>query len=260
MHRTSHFTHPGATASAVALFAALALVEVSPAAAAGANGSSSPGVINIDQAKAEAGGVTANDTPGFPVTISQSGTYRLTSNLVVGNPNTTVIEVTADNVTLDLNGYAILGATSCSGEPTVCYPVGSGDGVRFTPANRKANLAISNGTIRGMGGGGINVHTASSGFLVDNVRVVSNGGWGMVLNGANVTNSVVMRNGVHGIGAHSSLISGNTIVANGGAGLFLVRSGFGGNSLVGNNAGGMQLSLTESAPVAPNFCNVALCP
>jgi hypothetical protein len=258
--RTSHcFTKPGAAATAAALLAAL-LVQAAPATAAGTNGGSA-GVVTIDQAKAETGGVTANDTPGFPVTISQAGTYRLTSNLVVGNPNTTVIEVTADNVTLDLNGYSILGATSCSGDQTtICFPVGTGDGVRFSPANRKANLAISNGTIRGMGGSGINGHTSSFGFLIDNLRVVSNGGYGIAVSGAHISHNVVMRNGNHGIGTHSSLVSDNTVVANGGAGLLLVRSGYGGNSLVGNSGGGPQLSVTESAPVAPNFCNVSLCP
>jgi len=39
------------------------------------------GVIEINQAKAKAGAVTAGDTPGFPVTISAAGSYRLTGDL-----------------------------------------------------------------------------------------------------------------------------------------------------------------------------------
>jgi hypothetical protein len=38
------------------------------------------GVILIDQNKALAGNVTPGDTPGFPVIISQPGSYRLDSN------------------------------------------------------------------------------------------------------------------------------------------------------------------------------------
>ena len=61
------------------------------------------GVIEINTAKALAGGVTTGDTPGFPVTISESGSYRLTGNLTVsgGDPSTTSgIVVTASlNVT-----------------------------------------------------------------------------------------------------------------------------------------------------------------
>src|SRR5438046_162421 len=38
----------------------------------------SDGVVEINQARALAGGVTRGDAPGFPVTISQPGSYRLT--------------------------------------------------------------------------------------------------------------------------------------------------------------------------------------
>src|SRR5271156_5439677 len=41
------------------------------------------GVIEINQASAKAGGVTPGDTPLFPVTLSQPGSYRLTGNLDV---------------------------------------------------------------------------------------------------------------------------------------------------------------------------------
>ncbi len=51
------------------------------------------GVILIDQSKAMAGNITPGDAPGFPVTISQPGSYRLSSNLDVSKfgPNTTAI-------------------------------------------------------------------------------------------------------------------------------------------------------------------------
>jgi len=41
------------------------------------------GVIEINQARANAGGVTLSDGPGFPVTIDHNGSYRLTSDLTV---------------------------------------------------------------------------------------------------------------------------------------------------------------------------------
>src|SRR5438128_1949460 len=65
------------------------------------------GVILIDQNRALAGNLTPGDGPGFPVTISQPGSYGLSSNLTVplGNHG---IEITADGVTLDLNGFGIL--------------------------------------------------------------------------------------------------------------------------------------------------------
>ena len=49
------------------------------------------GVILIDQNKALAGNVTPGDAPGFPVTITLPGSYRLSSNLIVPNADTTAI-------------------------------------------------------------------------------------------------------------------------------------------------------------------------
>jgi putative cofactor-binding repeat protein len=66
------------------------------------------GVIEINQAKALAGGVTATDTPGFPVTIDAAGSYRLTSNLIAtGSGSERCVEITASDVTLDLNGFTL---------------------------------------------------------------------------------------------------------------------------------------------------------
>jgi hypothetical protein len=67
------------------------------------------GVILIDQNKAIAGSVTPGDAPGFPVTISQPGSYRLSSNLTVTNQATRAIQINANNVSLDLNGFSIIG-------------------------------------------------------------------------------------------------------------------------------------------------------
>lgn len=67
----------------------------------------------IDQNKALAGNVTPGDMPGFPITLSVPGSYKLTGNLVVpGGLNG--IEITSDNVTLDLNGFRIAGSGSCT--------------------------------------------------------------------------------------------------------------------------------------------------
>ena len=58
------------------LFYASALVTLAHGLAA------ADGVTLIDQKAASSGKVTPLDTPGFPVTISQSGNYRLMENLI----------------------------------------------------------------------------------------------------------------------------------------------------------------------------------
>jgi hypothetical protein len=49
-------------------------------------GAAVDGVIEINQSRALAGGVTPGDAPGFPVTISARGSYRLTGNLDLTAP------------------------------------------------------------------------------------------------------------------------------------------------------------------------------
>ena len=87
------------------------------------------GVIEINQAAALAGGITPCDAPGFPVTISQPGSYRLTSNLIVPDAATNGIQITANDVTLDLNGFSIIGPNTCTPNPVRCTFSGGGIGV-----------------------------------------------------------------------------------------------------------------------------------
>ena len=86
-----------------------ALVALTPTVASAVDG-----IILIDQNKAMTGNVTPGDAPGFPVSITQPGSYRLTTNLIVADPNTNGIEISANHVTIDLNGFAIIGPADCS--------------------------------------------------------------------------------------------------------------------------------------------------
>jgi hypothetical protein len=61
------------------------------------------GQILINQA-------TVNAAGGFPYVISQAGSYRLSGNLAAPSGDTTVIEITHDLVTIDLNGFSIIHA------------------------------------------------------------------------------------------------------------------------------------------------------
>ncbi len=91
------------------------------------------GVIEINQATVEANG-------GFPYVISEPGSYKLTGHLSV--LNTTAIEVRADDVTLDLNGFAI----GCGGlfDPDDPCELGNrGEGVTaFFVSGENSDLAI----------------------------------------------------------------------------------------------------------------------
>ena len=89
------------------------------------------GVVEINQARAVAGGVTVFDNPGFPVTLGRPGSYMLTGNLVIDDADTTAIEIITSNVNLDLNGFTIDGPVDCGppdGRPTVCSAMSQGTG------------------------------------------------------------------------------------------------------------------------------------
>src|ERR1700729_54043 len=72
------------------------------------------GVVLIDQNHALAGNVTPGDAPGFPITISQPGSYKLAGNLTIGDKDTGAIEITANDVTIDLGGFSITGPITCA--------------------------------------------------------------------------------------------------------------------------------------------------
>jgi len=98
-----------------------------------------------------------------PFTISEAGSYYLTGNLTASD-STSGITISADNVTLDLNGFALIGGGS-----------GSVAGI-VVPVAQK-NLCIRNGTVRGWTNGGVRADTARNSRL-ENLRVSNNSGDG----------------------------------------------------------------------------------
>ena len=67
------------------------------------------GVLEINQTCA-ATGCFAGDAAGFPVTISASGSYRLTGDLTPSQGS--AVSITAPHVTFDLSGFELIGAGS----------------------------------------------------------------------------------------------------------------------------------------------------
>src|SRR5262249_28675553 len=126
------------------------------------------GVVLIDQNRVLAGNITPGDTPGFPVTISQPGSYKLPGNLTVPDVNTTGVLITSDFVTLDRNGFTIAGPVVCTGSPATCTAAGTGIGIQSgipETVSPPRGTKVFNGSVRGMGGVGVQV--TGTGALVD---------------------------------------------------------------------------------------------
>jgi hypothetical protein len=250
------------------------------------------GTILIDQNKAMTGNVTPGDAPGFPVMISLPGSYKLAGNLTVPDANTTAIVIAADHVTIDLNGFAILGPVDCTaGFP--CAPVSTQAAYGVvagsdTPPKSYYNITVRNGTIQGMGSDG--VHLLGDSFRVEDLHVRSNGLSGIVvrsIGGPNRQDNLIVHHNTvqlhsgYGIKTYAGVITDNTISDSGFEGISVQVGGgtvarnlvsrsasFGmgltpsvsyyGNTMVDNNGGGLQVG--GGINTGQNVCGSAICP
>lgn len=186
------------------------------------------GVLEINQSCA-AVGCFSGDSAGLPVTVQATGSYRLTSNLLVPDATTDGIKVSAHGVSIDLNGFEILGPVTCSGNPPVCTPsTGSGSGVETT-TNGINGVSVRNGRITGMGNYGVYLGSQAE---VTALRLRNNRSSAISVDVASiVSDNTITMNGNNGIvTASGSIVSGNTMVQNAGSGIF---AGF--NSVVHDN-------------------------
>ncbi len=106
------------------------------------------GVIELNADCATAGCVTG-DLPGFPISISQPGSYKLTSDLRVNALDGVAIAFapTSGVVELDMGGHALNGPLTCPGPPTACSPV-SGS-VSYGLVVEARQIRVRNGRVEG---------------------------------------------------------------------------------------------------------------
>ena len=146
----------------------------------------------------------------FPISISSSGSYKLIENITCSTQDTSAITISADDVTLDLNGFTITGAGKAVGS--------SGDGIEATSTVR--NITIKNGIIRDCRDDGIDMASATS-ITVENVTMYNNGDRGVYANiGGRVINCTAEANGFCGIEFYQNgVLIGNQCYNNAGYGI-----------------------------------------
>ncbi len=100
-------------------------------------------------------GCFPGDAPDLPVTLAFPGSYVLIGNLGVADPTRDGIEITANGVSVDLNGFEIAG-------PVVCFGSGGGLNCAVPPltgagidAAAASGVSISNGRVKGFGSDGV---------------------------------------------------------------------------------------------------------
>ncbi|MCR9094563.1 MAG: right-handed parallel beta-helix repeat-containing protein [bacterium] len=168
-----------------------------------------PGVLEINATCAINSGCFAGDGPGYPVQITPAApakSFVLTSDLVPSNLDTDGIEVLANDVSIDLGGFAILGG-ACVGTNADCSPPGggavpAGDGIDAITSPPVVGLAVTNGRIVGMGRRGIDV---GQNARISNVEVRWNGSIGLATAGqAAISDVVAFENGSTGVAIGSN--------------------------------------------------------
>jgi len=229
------------------------------------------GVIEINHTCAVQTGCFAGDTPGYPVTIAATGSYRLTSHLVIPNDDTDGIRISTSDVSIDLNRFAVI-RSGCVDNNSICRPnSGSGSGIETGDSDHRG-VSVRNGSVVGVGSAGVSLGEQAD---VRDLLVRWNGGDGIVVGlGSKVASSVLYENGDDAIVADAgSVVSDNTIYDNDGDGIDagagcsvdrnVVRSNggvalrlgsqaaFRGNTMT-SNGGGCTLG---GSNVADNSCN-----
>jgi parallel beta-helix repeat protein len=187
------------------------------------------------------------DPGGFPIVINQPGSYYLTQD-ITGETGKNGIEISASDVTLDLNGFTLMGVT------------GSGSGVGVPYGSHRDNISIHEGTIRGWGSAGVDLHCeACAGAQLTNLRVVSNAGQGITVGTRSmVSDSMVADNGGAGLNAPGyATVTRVTARDNGGDGIDAGPGSVVTNSISSENAGVgirvMEGSVLEGCTADSNF-------
>lgn len=187
-------------------------------------------MVSVASASAEAQTKLTKPLASFPISITKSGSYILATTLQVGGRTLNAINVSAPNVTIDLNGFSIIGP-------------GAGVGVGIN-AGGASNVTVENGSVTNMGGSGIKV---GDNGVVRNVGVIGNGtGSGLGgRDGIDCTGSGCL---VTGCTANSNLLGDGINFLDG-------TSGYANNIMNGNSS-----PVSGGINMGGNVCNGALCP
>lgn len=172
------------------------------------------GVLDIN---ATCAGVScfSGDSLGYPVTITSSGSYRLTSNLVISSTDINVIEISASDVTIDLNGFAIKGPRTCTGfgDSLSCTNTGmTADAINGVAGI--ARVVIKNGSITGFDTGIALLNGSQNGNWVHHIQAHANEEGILVSNGT-ISDCQANKNLRRGFGStHTGLENGSLVVRN----------------------------------------------
>lgn len=257
------------------------------------------GVLQINQACA-ADGCFPGDDPGWPVTITDPGSYRVTSALDLGDIplqdlGAAVQASAVGTVDLDLNGFSITGPVSCSLDGTLdCNTSAAVSSQSAILALEATLLRVRNGETSGFSHGvycfgdceverlvssshsGRGISIGGDAGVVRRSRVSLSRQGGIVMVGL-AEGNVVQANGFGMYLNEGSVGRGNLVRDNSGTGVICQGCLLEGNTIRDNASNGVSLSSTASwrgnslvgngsnasgtaVELGPNQCDFAPCP
>lgn len=213
------------------------------------------GVIEIHQA-CVATGCFDGDAPGYPVEITASGSYRLTSNLRYTGVATlsSMVSISADRVSLDFNGHDVVANTECPPFPQVCNQDRVDQGIVITGAD----VSIRNGTVNGFALDCIAAFDVEGtrGMVLEDLRVRDCGRTCVVARGTSSRVERLSVNDCDEIGVAGSGLIKDTVIQNTG-GLGIQGGLCSGNALI--QIGAVQ-DETCNVHLVPSACATSTCP
>ncbi|MEM9528462.1 MAG: hypothetical protein AAGA31_17750, partial [Bacteroidota bacterium] len=117
--------------------------------------------------------------------ITEPGSYFLTGVIENITDGTSGITIASDNVTLDLNGYAIIGAQPNSNDEStlLASPSGNGSGIRIDSIRK--NISVRNGILERWGENGIEADQTVNSIFRD-LAIYNSGEEGIVVGNQNL--------------------------------------------------------------------------
>jgi hypothetical protein len=202
------------------------------------------GVVLINQASVLAAG-------GFPLRITAAGSYKLTGNLVVPD-GADGIDIAHTGVTLDLNGFSIIGPVRCDIGGLGCppSPSGNGNGIFYS----KDGVTIQNGNVTGFD---IGVQGSQAIATLEDLHVIGNARFGILTSRSLVRRNDVSRNGGLGIACNQCVVLENLVISNVLAGVNLGEGIFGSNVVESNGAPAFIVASVVSQH--NNSCDTSTC-
>jgi hypothetical protein len=178
---------------------------------------------------------------GFPLHITQPGSYKLSGDLNV--TGFSGISIESGSVTLDLNGFTVSGAS-------VAGIVTRGAQVNITVRNGTVTNTFTGPAIDLQGSGllaDIEASATYGGISVDGfvvVRCVSRGNFapGFTATNSTISDSIARGNVTGGFAVTDSVVSHSTASGNGGSGFYPSNSNLAGNVANRNTGYGIEAS------------------